>query len=143
MCAKTETDTQPSNSISARAIANNISFSISLGTPSVTPKTGSRSSTSSSKSSPKTTSFFKKNSCCESRSCSEKNAPDFTWYVDVIFKMLEYAPDSVNEDVWHRVVQVVTGNEEELHEELQQYSAQKAYSCLERYPHPTMVSYWV
>lgn len=53
--------------------------------------------------------------------------------------MLEYAPDSVNEDVWHRVVQVVTGNEEELHEELQQYSAQKAYSCLERYPHPTMV----
>ena len=59
--------------------------------------------------------------------------------MDVIFKMLEYAPDSVNEDVWHRVVQVVTGIEEELHEELQQYSAQKAYACLESYPHPTMV----
>ena len=34
-------------------------------------------------------------------------------YLDVVFKMLEYAPESVNEDVWHRVVQVVSGTSED------------------------------
>ncbi len=37
---------------------------------------------------------------------SERYAPDPTWYVDVVFKMLEYAPEVVGEDVWFRVVQV-------------------------------------
>jgi AP-2 complex subunit alpha len=65
-------------------------------------------------------------------------------YVDVVFKMLGYAPESVNEHVWHRVVQVVTGSEGEGadadFEELQRYSAEKAYRALEAgTPHPTLV----
>ncbi|CAD7947030.1 unnamed protein product [Amoebophrya sp. A25] len=83
---------------------------------------------------------------------AERNAPDFTWYVDVVFKMLEYAPDSVNEDVWHRVVQIVTGIEgapntvapnkstSTTNEELQRYAAEKAYASLQATnPHPTMI----
>merc|ERR1712232_1473410 len=65
---------------------------------------------------------------------AEKNAPDFKWYVDVIFRMLESAPDSVPDDVWYRVVQVVTGFEDGLSESeksnLQRHAASKAYQNL-------------
>jgi AP-2 complex subunit alpha len=75
---------------------------------------------------------------------AEKNAPNFTWYVDVVFKMLENAPESVGDDVWYRVVQVVTGFEDGVGEKekkkLQQHAADKAYSYLNRdFPHETMV----
>ena len=32
---------------------------------------------------------------------AEKNAPNFKWYVDVVFRMLESAADAVSDDVWH------------------------------------------
>jgi len=75
---------------------------------------------------------------------SERFAPDFTWYIDVVFKMLEYAPSSVEEDVWYRVVQVVTGFEDRKtpdHQDLQKYAADKAYTMLKDFDHPheTMV----
>jgi len=75
---------------------------------------------------------------------SERFAPDFTWYIDVVFKMLEYAPSSVEEDVWYRVVQVVTGFEDRKtqdHQALQRYAADKAYTMLKDFDHPheTMV----
>ncbi|KAF8821456.1 adaptin n terminal region domain-containing protein [Cardiosporidium cionae] len=61
----------------------------------------------------------------------EKNAPDLSWYVDVVFRMFEYAPDYVAEDVWYRVVQVVTGfDEDSAPKELQEYAAQKAFDYL-------------
>ncbi|CAK0873646.1 unnamed protein product, partial [Prorocentrum cordatum] len=44
---------------------------------------------------------------------AEKNAPNFGWYVDVVFKMLESAPEAVGDDVWFRVVQVSLGNVKE------------------------------
>lgn len=65
---------------------------------------------------------------------AERNAPNFTWYVDVVFKMLESAPDSVSDDVWYRVVQVVTGFEDGLGEaektKLQSHAAAKAFQDL-------------
>lgn len=65
---------------------------------------------------------------------AERNAPNFGWYVDVVFKMLESAPDSVSDDVWHRVVQVVTGFEDGLSEQernkLQSHAAMKAFQNL-------------
>mmetsp|Transcript_56919 Transcript_56919/g.144354 ORF Transcript_56919/g.144354 Transcript_56919/m.144354 type:complete len:1007 (+) Transcript_56919:172-3192(+) len=65
---------------------------------------------------------------------AEKNAPNFTWYVDVVFKMLESAPDSVSDDVWYRVVQVVTGFEEGASDaeksKLQSHAAAKAFQNL-------------
>jgi len=65
---------------------------------------------------------------------AEKNAPNFTWYVDVVFKMLESAPDSVSDEVWYRVVQVVTGFEDGLSDQekskLQSHAASKAFQNL-------------
>mmetsp|Transcript_1310 Transcript_1310/g.3187 ORF Transcript_1310/g.3187 Transcript_1310/m.3187 type:complete len:999 (+) Transcript_1310:180-3176(+) len=75
---------------------------------------------------------------------AEKNAPNFRWYVDVVFRMLESAPDSVGDDVWYRVVQVVTGFEDGTGDaeraELQRYAAEKAFQDLSgRLPHDTLV----
>lgn len=75
---------------------------------------------------------------------AEQNAPDFTWYVDVIFRMLEHAPDSVGDDVWYRVVQVVTGfdgrNDDDEKAALQRHAAQKAFDVVSgHFPHETMV----
>lgn len=37
---------------------------------------------------------------------AEKYATDYTWYVDVILKLIRVAGDYVSEEVWHRVIQV-------------------------------------
>jgi len=76
---------------------------------------------------------------------AEKNAPDGSWYLDAVFRMIESAPGAVDEGVWHRVVQVVTGDSSSSGgggggEELQRYAATKAYAALsEGYCHGTMV----
>lgn len=78
---------------------------------------------------------------------AEKNAPHHHWYVDVVFKMLESAPDSVSDDVWFRVVQVVTGFEDGLSDAekgaLQRHAAAKALQALSqgggRLLHETLV----
>lgn len=65
---------------------------------------------------------------------AERNAPNFGWYVDVVFRMLESAPDSVSDEVWYRVVQVVTGFEEGLSGDektrLQSHAAGKGFQAL-------------
>lgn len=75
---------------------------------------------------------------------AEKNAPNFRWYVDVVFRMLESAPDAVGDDVWYRVVQVVTGFEEGQNDQektaLQRHAAGNAFKNLsQQFPHETMV----
>lgn len=75
---------------------------------------------------------------------AEKNAPNFRWYVDVVFRMLESAPDSVGDDVWYRVVQVVTGFEDGQQDQeksaLQRHAAGKAFQNLSaQFPHETLV----
>lgn len=75
---------------------------------------------------------------------AEKNAPNFRWYVDVVFRMLEAAPDSVGDDVWYRVVQVVTGFEDGVADaekrELQRHAAGKSFQYLNaHHPHETLV----
>merc|ERR1740127_82538 len=75
---------------------------------------------------------------------AEKNAPNFRWYVDVVFRMLESAPDSVGDDVWYRVVQVVTGFEDGQNDQekaaLQRHAAGKAFQNLSaQFPHETLV----
>ena len=40
---------------------------------------------------------------------AEKFAPNLSWYIDVIIKLIEYAGDYVDEDLWFRVAQIVTG----------------------------------
>jgi len=66
---------------------------------------------------------------------AEKYATDYQWYIDVILKLLTVAGDYVSEDVWHRVVQIVTN-----HEELQPYAAEKVLVLLQAPPiHESMV----
>jgi len=75
---------------------------------------------------------------------AEKNAPNFKWYVDVVFRMLESAPDSVGDDVWYRVVQVVTGfSDGQSNDEknaLQKHAATRSFQNLSaQFPHETLV----
>ncbi|CAI0398119.1 unnamed protein product [Linum tenue] len=43
---------------------------------------------------------------------AEKFAPDLSWYVDVILQLIDKAGDFVSDDIWFRVVQFVTNNED-------------------------------
>lgn len=66
---------------------------------------------------------------------AEKFAPDLSWYVDVILQLIDKAGDFVSDDIWYRVVQFVTNNED-----LQPYAAIKAREYLEKHAlHETMV----
>ncbi|KAG8371211.1 hypothetical protein BUALT_Bualt13G0063700 [Buddleja alternifolia] len=58
---------------------------------------------------------------------AEKFAPDLSWYVDVILQLIDKAGDFVSDDIWFRVVQFVTNNED-----LQPYAALKAREYLDR-----------
>ena len=50
---------------------------------------------------------------------TEKHATDIQWYVDVSLRLLAMAGDHVSDEVWQRIIQIVTNNEE-----LQVYAAQ-------------------
>ncbi|XP_051143023.1 AP-2 complex subunit alpha-1-like isoform X2 [Andrographis paniculata] len=66
---------------------------------------------------------------------AEKFAPDLSWYVDVILQLIDKAGDFVSDDIWFRVVQFVTNNED-----LQPYAALKAREYLDKPAiHETMV----
>ncbi|WVZ55142.1 hypothetical protein U9M48_005842 [Paspalum notatum var. saurae] len=66
---------------------------------------------------------------------AEKFAPDLSWYVDVILQLIDKAGDFVSDDIWYRVVQFVTNNED-----LQSYAAAKAREYLDKPAlHETMV----
>jgi AP-2 complex subunit alpha len=64
---------------------------------------------------------------------AEKYAADFTWYVDVCIKMLELAGDYVSDDILYRIVQIVTGFEnQESNTSLQIYACEKIIKLLEK-----------
>ncbi|KAJ6897109.1 AP-2 complex subunit alpha-1-like [Populus alba x Populus x berolinensis] len=66
---------------------------------------------------------------------AEKFFPDLSWYVDVILQLIDKAGDFVSDDIWFRVVQFVTNNED-----LQPYAAAKAREYLDKPAiHETMV----
>ncbi|GAB4859714.1 hypothetical protein Ancab_011194 [Ancistrocladus abbreviatus] len=66
---------------------------------------------------------------------AEKFAPDLSWYVDVILQLIDKAGDFVSDDIWFRVVQFVTNNED-----LQPYASVKAKEYLDKPAiHETMV----
>ena len=50
---------------------------------------------------------------------TEKYATDIQWYVDISLRLIAMADDHVNDEVWQRVIQIVTNNET-----LQVYAAQ-------------------
>ncbi|GAA5898887.1 hypothetical protein JCM6882_004023 [Rhodosporidiobolus microsporus] len=56
---------------------------------------------------------------------TEKFATDYEWYVDTILSLMSTAGDHVGEEVWYRIVQIVTNTEE-----LQEYAARKVFDVL-------------
>lgn len=57
---------------------------------------------------------------------AEKFAPSHSWYVDVILELLDTAGDAVNDEIWHRLVQIVTNNEN-----AQEYAAKACFKALQ------------
>lgn len=60
---------------------------------------------------------------------AEKFVNEYTWYVDVILQLITNAGDDVNDAIWHRVVYIVTNNED-----LREYAAYTVMQAL-RQPH--------
>lgn len=65
---------------------------------------------------------------------TEKYATDAQWYIDISLKLIALAGDHVSDEVWQRVIQVVTNNEE-----LQAYAAQNLLEYLKGDCHDTLV----
>mmetsp|Transcript_25693 Transcript_25693/g.45735 ORF Transcript_25693/g.45735 Transcript_25693/m.45735 type:complete len:666 (-) Transcript_25693:12-2009(-) len=56
---------------------------------------------------------------------AEKFAPDLMWYVDVAMGLVESAGEYISEDVWFRVVQLVTN-----HPDMQEHAVRHMYTAL-------------
>ncbi|KAK3944552.1 adaptin N terminal region-domain-containing protein [Diplogelasinospora grovesii] len=66
---------------------------------------------------------------------TEKYATDVQWYVDISLRLIAMAGDHVSDEVWQRVIQIVTNNEE-----LQVYAAQNILQyCKQDHCHETLV----
>lgn len=64
---------------------------------------------------------------------AEKFAVNLSWYIDVIIKLIEFAGDYVDEDLWFRVAQMVTGFGDAAQtgdEKLQKYAALKMFDVM-------------
>ncbi|KAI9700960.1 MAG: hypothetical protein M1820_006605 [Bogoriella megaspora] len=66
---------------------------------------------------------------------TEKYATDIQWYVNISLRLISMAGDHVSDEVWQRVIQIVTNNEE-----LQVYAAQNILQYVEAdHCHETLV----
>lgn len=65
---------------------------------------------------------------------TEKYATDVQWYVDISLRLIAMAGDHVSDEVWQRVIQIVTNNEE-----LQVYAAQNILQYVKGDCHETLV----
>ncbi|OJD18118.1 hypothetical protein AJ78_01836 [Emergomyces pasteurianus Ep9510] len=65
---------------------------------------------------------------------TEKYATDAQWYIDISLKLLSLAGDHVSDEVWQRVIQIVTNNEE-----LQAYAAQHLLEYVKGDCHDSLV----
>jgi AP-2 complex subunit alpha len=65
---------------------------------------------------------------------TEKYATDVQWYVDITLRLIAMAGDHVSDEVWQRVIQITTNNEE-----LQVYAAQTILAYVKSDCHETLV----
>ncbi|KAI9363390.1 Adaptor protein complex AP-2 alpha subunit [Zopfochytrium polystomum] len=56
---------------------------------------------------------------------TEKFAMEYSWYVDVILQLITIAGDHISDDIWFRVIQIITNNED-----LQVYAATTLLAAL-------------
>jgi AP-2 complex subunit alpha len=57
---------------------------------------------------------------------AEKYADDFSWYIDVILNLMSQAGDFVSDDIWYRVIQIVTNSKDK---DLQTYTAKSSFKA--------------
>jgi AP-2 complex subunit alpha len=60
---------------------------------------------------------------------AERWATKFDWYVDVILRLIQVAGPDVSDDIWHRVVYIVTNNER-FNPGLHKYAASEAFAAV-------------
>lgn len=60
----------------------------------------------------------------------ERFAPSLSWYIDVVIRMLSRSGDYVSNDIWYRIIQIITGFGHETDPELQKYAANQIYIAL-------------
>jgi len=60
---------------------------------------------------------------------AEKFASDLKWYVNVVLELVALADKYISDDVWHRIIQIVTNNED-----LQAFAANESYIKLTKPP---------
>ena len=58
---------------------------------------------------------------------AEKFATHYSWYVDVILQLIALAGDFVSDEIWYRVVQIVTN-----HEDIQEYASKTVLQALKQ-----------
>lgn len=63
---------------------------------------------------------------------AEKYAVDYSWYVDTILNLIRIAGDYVSEEVWYRVLQIVTNRDD-----VQGYAAKTVFEVSTPSPPPS------
>jgi len=68
---------------------------------------------------------------------AERFATDHMWYVDVILQLIKSAGDYVSEEIWYRVIQIITNQGDPL----QKYATESVWRSIlaEATPHPSLV----
>lgn len=64
---------------------------------------------------------------------AEKYAVDYSWYVDTILNLIRIAGDYVSEEVWYRVLQIVTNRDD-----VQGYAAKTVFEVSSLHFDPIM-----
>jgi len=61
---------------------------------------------------------------------AEKFADNLIWYIDVVVRLVSNAGDYITEDIWYRIIQMITGFGRDQNQALQQYAANKLFAAL-------------
>lgn len=79
---------------------------------------------------------------------AEKFAPDLTWYIDVIIRLMTKSGDYITDDIWWRVCQITTGFKQEEGSaarddntaQIQHYAIEAVFSALQsQNPHENLI----
>ena len=71
---------------------------------------------------------------------AEKFADDLQWYIDVVVRLVSTSGEYVTDDIWFRIIQIITGFGTEANPDLQRYACLKLYNSLNvPHVHETLV----
>lgn len=71
---------------------------------------------------------------------AEKFASDLQWYFDTIVHLIQTAGNLITDDVWYRLLQMVTGFNDDENPSIRKYAALKLYNILQKpYVNQTLV----